>query len=151
VLALSTVHSLPSPVPRRSQKFAKPTFFDVRKKEIEAWNSLCDVRAWMSAAGGSGAWSLTTISTELGAVLTARDKFANGTHAPSSHRAFSRLPFVRNAGGGRFTELREGDRGQEEGGVGDGMDGMDGIAGKGRDVDTDKTGGWLEGDDIEEW
>jgi cell cycle checkpoint protein len=141
------MHFLPSPVPRRSQKFAKPTFFDVRKKEIEALDSLCDVRAWMSATG-SGAWSLTTISTELGAVLTTREKIANGTHAPPSHRAFSRLPFVRNAGGGRVTELKEGDRGQEEGGGGDGMDG---IAGKGRDVDTDKTGGWLEGDDIEEW
>jgi hypothetical protein len=65
-------------------------------------------------------------------------------HTP---HAFSRLPFVRNVRGGRVTELREGDRGQEGGGG----DGMDGIAGKGRDVDTDKTGGWLEGDDIEEW
>jgi len=94
---------------------------------------------------------LTTITTELGAVLTARDKIANGTHAPPSHRAFSRLLFVRNAGGGRVTELREGDREQEEGGGVDEVDGMDGMAGKGRDVDTDKTGGWLESDDIEEW
>jgi hypothetical protein len=100
----------------------------VRKKEIEGWDSLCDVRAWLSA-----------------------DKIANGTHASPSHRAFSRLLFVRNAGGGRVTELREGDREQEEGGGVDEVDGMDGMAGKGRDVDTDKTGGWLESDDIEEW
>jgi cell cycle checkpoint protein len=46
---MGTLHSLPSPVTRRSQKFFKPEWFEVAKREKEALDAVTDVREWMSS------------------------------------------------------------------------------------------------------
>jgi cell cycle checkpoint protein len=44
---MGTLHSLPSPVPRRGQKLFKPEFFDYLTKEKDAWDAVRDVRGWI--------------------------------------------------------------------------------------------------------
>ncbi|KAF7318936.1 hypothetical protein HMN09_00229400 [Mycena chlorophos] len=84
LLALGTLHSLPSPVPRRSQKSFKPQFFDFLAKEKDAWDAVREVRGWIMGVGASdregtdpgrvlGRWSRSEVVTELGGVLKARD------------------------------------------------------------------------------
>ncbi|KAJ6617530.1 Rad17 cell cycle checkpoint protein-domain-containing protein [Mycena sp. CBHHK59/15] len=47
LLTMGTLHSLPSPVVRRSQKVFKPEFFDFLNKEKDAWDAVRDVRGWI--------------------------------------------------------------------------------------------------------
>jgi hypothetical protein len=47
-LALGTLHSLPSPVPRRSQKYFKPEFFSFLQKEKDAWDSVRITKDWIT-------------------------------------------------------------------------------------------------------
>lgn len=49
LLALGTLHSLPSPVPRRSQKYFKPEFFSFLQKEKDAWDSVRTTKDWITA------------------------------------------------------------------------------------------------------
>ncbi|KIK82071.1 hypothetical protein PAXRUDRAFT_832422 [Paxillus rubicundulus Ve08.2h10] len=95
-LTLSTLHSLPTPVLRAGQKVCKPAWFDLRAKEMEAWNALGDVLGWLGRDGGRGGsggvgggeekdkdeevtsislgkWTHTSIATELGGWLRAVD------------------------------------------------------------------------------
>jgi cell cycle checkpoint protein len=86
LLTLGTLHSLPSPVARRSQKFFKPEFFEVLKRERVGMDAVRDARRWLCNVGlGSGVdlgmgdgevggWSQVEIVIELGGVLKARDR-----------------------------------------------------------------------------
>lgn len=47
VLALGTLHALPSPVPRRNQKPFKPAFFESLRREREAEDGVHDVQVWL--------------------------------------------------------------------------------------------------------
>ncbi|KAJ3740153.1 Rad17 cell cycle checkpoint protein-domain-containing protein [Lentinula detonsa] len=121
LLALGTLHSLPTPVPRLNQKVCKPEFFDNLNKEKEAWEGVRDVRSWiidqvcelcfrplacnLSFFQGSdngwniSAWTPTAIATELGGVLRARDVTSSSMPSttqkvPTGHRTFSRLRFA---------------------------------------------------------
>ena len=47
LLTMGTLHSLPSPVTRRSQKIFKPDFFRIREKELEARTGVEVTRRWI--------------------------------------------------------------------------------------------------------
>ncbi|KAJ7170997.1 Rad17 cell cycle checkpoint protein-domain-containing protein [Mycena filopes] len=161
LLTLGTLHSLPSPVPRRSQKMFKPEFFEYLNKEKDAWEAVRDIRGWLVGEGASatdegsddpaplGTWSRAEVVTGLGAVLKARD-LKGGKRAPASHRLFSSLPFA--TAENRARPLGEGDV------AGDGdevevpeEDGGGPAGGWRGDESAEREGGWLEGDDIEEF
>ncbi|KAJ3725037.1 Rad17 cell cycle checkpoint protein-domain-containing protein [Lentinula guzmanii] len=169
LLALGTLHSLPTPVPRLNQKVCKPEFFDNLNKEKEAWEGVRDVRSWIIDQGSDDGWNLsawtpTAIATELGGVLRARDVMSSSMpsatrRVPTSHRAFSRLRFAypksdRKSIGGQ--PLNEGDNGepysdgaimmeeQQEIGMWQNREERE----RDRVVNVADTGGWLESDDI---
>ena len=48
LLTLGTLHSLPSPVPRRSQKVFKPEFFNSFQKEKDARDAVTITREWIA-------------------------------------------------------------------------------------------------------
>ena len=79
LLTLGTLHSLPSPVTRRSQKIYKPAFFDHLQKEKDAWEGVRDVQEWVSTGGDnvvSGAPLIRSNSKHyrrLGSPLPLRD------------------------------------------------------------------------------
>lgn len=54
LLTLGTLHSLPSPVTRRSQKIFKPAFFDCLQREKDAWEGVRDTQAWIAAGQTNG-------------------------------------------------------------------------------------------------
>ncbi|KAI6043951.1 Rad17 cell cycle checkpoint protein-domain-containing protein [Pisolithus marmoratus] len=114
-LALSTLHALPTPVPRLSQKVCKPAWFDIRTKELQAWDAVGDIASWLThvAANSSsgdtshswgkddvtsiGRWTHADIAMELGGWLRAMDQSGSsldGHALPRSHRLFSSLPWV---------------------------------------------------------
>ncbi|TDL27922.1 P-loop containing nucleoside triphosphate hydrolase protein [Rickenella mellea] len=117
LLAMGTLHSLPSPVARRSQKMFKPEFFDALKRSHEADDAIADVREWMQnlfiASDGvtyesisTGGWSKDEVVRELGAILRVRSH-GDTPAPPPSHRDFSALAFASHVGGG--TPLAEDD------------------------------------------
>lgn len=53
LLTLGTIHSLPSPVTRRSQTITKPVFFDCLQREKNAWEGVRDARGWALGDGTS--------------------------------------------------------------------------------------------------
>ncbi|KAJ3999073.1 Rad17 cell cycle checkpoint protein-domain-containing protein [Lentinula boryana] len=169
LLALGTLHSLPTPVPRLNQKVCKPEFFDNLNKEKEAWEGVRDVRSWIVDQGSDNGWNIsawtpTAIATELGGVLRARDVTSSSMpsatrRVPTGHRAFSRLRFAypksdRKSIGGQ--PLNEGDNGepysdgaimmeeQQEIGMWQNREERE----RDRVVNVADTGGWLESDDI---
>ncbi|KAJ4474461.1 Rad17 cell cycle checkpoint protein-domain-containing protein [Lentinula aciculospora] len=167
LLALGTLHSLPTPVPRLSQKVCKPDFFDNLNKEKEAWEGVRDVQSWIINQGSDsgwnvGAWTPRAIATELGGVLRARDATLLlvtplAQRVPPSHRSFSSLKFVypksdRKSIGGQ--SLDEADVGEpysdgsivveEQQEMGMWQDGR----GRERERVAD-AGGWLDGDEID--
>ncbi|KAJ7064870.1 Rad17 cell cycle checkpoint protein-domain-containing protein [Mycena amicta] len=148
LLALGTLHSLPSPVPRRSQKSFKPQFFDFLTKEKEAWDAVRDVRGWIMGDPTQdhrvGTWTRAEVVTELGGVLKARDGMPSN-RAPASHRLFSSLQFVSGSDGAALSQLGEGDRPSVV--EGPGLDDPPG----GWDTEINEGGGWLENDDIEDF
>ncbi|KAJ3772800.1 Rad17 cell cycle checkpoint protein-domain-containing protein [Lentinula raphanica] len=116
LLALGTLHSLPTPVPRLSQRVCKPVFFENLNKEKKGWEGVRDVRSWIIDQNSSGSddsgwnlstWTPTAIATELGGVFRARDVAINQNlglstsrrmpsipSIPSTHQTFSHLKFV---------------------------------------------------------
>ncbi|KAF7325912.1 hypothetical protein MKEN_00442000 [Mycena kentingensis (nom. inval.)] len=170
LLALGTLHSLPSPVPRKNQKPFKPQFFDFLAKEKDAWEAVRDVRGWImggrqeaEADSRVGSWSRFEVVTELGGVLKAldaqglsmsqsRSQSQSRPRAPPTHRLFSRLQWT--ADGGPLSQLGEAD---VPGALNDREGEADAsFSAGGWDVDvgaetSKQGGGWLDGDDIEEW
>ncbi|KAH7917450.1 P-loop containing nucleoside triphosphate hydrolase protein [Leucogyrophana mollusca] len=150
-LALSTLHALPSPVARRSQKVCKPAWFGVRRAEGEACEGVGDVMEWLASEGGGvgglapSGWSHATIATELGGWLRAvASQPQPSSHPPRSHRLFSHLPWTSGVGGGG--EVLEED---EEGAGEDEEDGNVGVRGRGEEREGG-AGWWAEEDDIED-
>lgn len=47
LITLGTLHALPSPVARRSQKIYKPEYFEVLKKERDARDGVGRAREWV--------------------------------------------------------------------------------------------------------
>ena len=47
LVTLGTLHALPTPVPRRSQKPYKPEFFAALQKEREAGDAVRDAHGWL--------------------------------------------------------------------------------------------------------
>lgn len=111
-MALSTLHALPTPVPRLGQKVCKPAWFDVRTKELEAWDAVGDVASRLAHVGinslsgdslgedditPTGRWTHANIAMEMGGWLRAMGQSGSsvgGLALPSSHRLFSTLPWV---------------------------------------------------------
>ncbi|KAG6868583.1 hypothetical protein C0993_000848 [Termitomyces sp. T159_Od127] len=153
LLTLGTIHSLPSPVTRRSQTITKPVFFDCLQKEKNAWEGVRDARGWALGDGTSqtdlrSGWSHSQVAVELGGLLNAREQMTGGSlpRPPSSHRLFSSLKFSSGSHFGLTQSLDEKD--VEIPRMNDG-DGDDSLWLPRRDVEAD--GGWLESDDIEEF
>ncbi|KAG6379990.1 Rad17 cell cycle checkpoint protein-domain-containing protein [Boletus reticuloceps] len=168
-LTLSSLHSLPTPVPRSGQKVCKPTWFDVRTRELEASDAVGDVLSWLGkneAVGrdmdqgalssvSAGKWTHANVATELGGWLGAlnrcngdRSKLQGGHHPqpPRTHRLFSYLPWSLGAVGGDV--LGENEDGEVERGGDDDEDRDARLPGKIGDGEEGK--GWLEDDDIED-
>ncbi|KAJ7713743.1 Rad17 cell cycle checkpoint protein-domain-containing protein [Mycena metata] len=159
LLTLGTLHSLPSPVPRRGQKMFKPEFFDYLTKEKDAWEAVRDVRGWIMGDGAIvgesdaplGTWSRAEVVTGLGAVLKARDLKNASPRAPASHRLFSSLPFANGENRSGMRPLVEGDVASDDVDVPDEGDGAPVGGWPGVDESGARDGGWLEGDEIEEF
>lgn len=165
-LTLSTLHSLPTPVPRKGQKVCKPVWFDVRTRELEASDAVGDVLGWLGkgvAVGGDadegassisvGKWTHNEVATELGGWLRALDRCHGGTkpmgskrqgQPPRTHCLFSHLPWSLEAAGG--DALGENEDGEVEG---DG-DGDEDVRVPGGMRGGEEGKGWLEEDDIED-
>ncbi|KIJ61820.1 hypothetical protein HYDPIDRAFT_158739 [Hydnomerulius pinastri MD-312] len=161
-LTLSTLHALPTPVPRTGQKVCKPAWFDVRAKETEAWDAVGDVLSWLGrrsplgvgaaseedeeGVGSTGRWTHTSIATELGGWLRAveRSPVQSLPQVPRSYRLFSVLPWGSGVVGG--DALGENDDGEVDGEVEEGDVRVLGALKDGEGGD----GWWLEDDDIEE-
>lgn len=47
LVALGTMHSLPTPVPRNKQRNYKPEFFDFLRKQKEAGDSVSETLGWL--------------------------------------------------------------------------------------------------------
>ncbi|EKM77716.1 hypothetical protein AGABI1DRAFT_129999 [Agaricus bisporus var. burnettii JB137-S8] len=171
LLTLGVLHSLPSPVPRRSQKVYKSDYFEYLKKEKEAWDAVSDTRYWMMNHRGLGSeeslsmnasrWSRSEVTLELGAILKLKQQQQQmrkdkESFFPPSHSLFSKLTFTRDDKMGmqvdedgvskeeelqQFIALNDG---EANGGLAKGPGNGDG--------DGDDVGGnWLENDDIEEF
>lgn len=153
LLALGTMHALPTPVARRGQKFFKPEFFDYLKQEQAAGDATRDTLHWLqnvSAAPSTGAWRAggwtnTEICTEIGGVFKAREQ--DRAPIPREHRLFSELVFSKSNTIGM--QLAEGDDG---GGSFDDIDDRTQETSSAViDRDGPVDGGWLVGDDIEDF
>ncbi|THH14857.1 hypothetical protein EW146_g5546 [Bondarzewia mesenterica] len=153
---LSTLHALPSPVPRRKQKFWKPEFFESLKKENEAGEAVERVRVWLNEDSHTSLgdrWSRISIATELGAVLKALDCATLSSpqlptfsvRPPREHTLFSEMVFTKGA----VVTLAE------EGEQDDLSLVADGIVGRGVGEAVDERvhagGGELDEDGIEDW
>ncbi|KAJ7248242.1 Rad17 cell cycle checkpoint protein-domain-containing protein [Mycena haematopus] len=153
LLTMGTLHSLPTPVPRRGQKLFKPEFFDYLAKEKDAWDAVRDVRGWIvedatlneNEEWRLGGWSRAEVATGLGGVLKARDIKQTPPQAPMSHRLFSSLTL--GSGENRLHQLDEGDLPSDNVDIPE-DDG--GRAGWAEISGVQEGGGWLESDDIED-
>ncbi|KAL5483394.1 RAD17 [Sanghuangporus weigelae] len=102
LLALGTLHSLPSPVTRRGQKIYKAEFFDFLKKTRDAEDAVSDVSCWLQESG-SVRWSRDEIATEMGSVLkmqtrgSASGNLKDAIDPPASHSLFSAMTFSKPA------------------------------------------------------
>jgi cell cycle checkpoint protein len=102
MLALGTLHSLPSPVHRTGQLICKPEFFGALRREQAAGDALERTSSWLSNVRSlhdplgisdaqvvqTGLWSRAAVATELGSIL-----HTMGRHAPHGHGTFSELVF----------------------------------------------------------
>ncbi|RDB30728.1 Cell cycle checkpoint protein RAD17 [Hypsizygus marmoreus] len=151
LLTLGTLHSLPSPVARRSQKIYKPAFFDFLQKEKNAWDSVRDTRGWVIGEGTGreksfGTWSQTRVAMELGGILKARDATGSSESLPppTSHRLFSNLGFT-------FASLGVGEPLGENEMSAQVEEGENEYTVRQTGASHDSGGGWLESDDIEDF
>ncbi|KAH9989612.1 Rad17 cell cycle checkpoint protein-domain-containing protein [Russula vinacea] len=136
ILALGTLHSLPSPVLRTGQLIRKPEFFGALQRERGARDALERTSSWLS---NTGLWSRVTIATELGCVLRMM-----GPHTPHGHGAFSELVFGQDSVGAEV--INEGDC---EGGD---VSHEEGERSQSHTIHEQAVGcGYLEDDDIEDW
>jgi cell cycle checkpoint protein len=145
---MGTLHALPSPVVRKSQKICKPDFFENLNAEKDAWAGVMDVRRWLIETSINdgwrvGGWSRNDVAQEVGGVLKARDAAsASAQRAPPSHRGFSTMRFVLgHCGAGAQLGETEGDE----------HDAFSDEVFVEEEDNAAKKGGWLDGDDIEDF
>ncbi|KAL0563836.1 RFC checkpoint protein Rad17 [Marasmius crinis-equi] len=166
LLALGTLHSLPAPVERRSQRVFKPEFFDFLQKEKDAWEGVKDVRSWLirqattkkesedsdaSLGWDMSRWSPSLIATELGAALKLRDS-QRSTRPPVSHRRFSVLQFVKpEMSTSSAEQLGESEAGMEDEALAAAAEREEGGLWNEEGDSRQNSGGWLDSDDIEEF
>lgn len=154
LLALGTMHSLPSPVPRKGQRNYKPEFFDFLRKQREAEAGVSETLHWLRQRETcGGGWTARDVALELPAVLKALDaRQASASRQaragpPPSHRAFSSMRFVWGSGSAAQVADEELDasllpvEGDDESGTPEDVP---------EDVKESTLGGWLEDDDIED-
>ncbi|OCH87008.1 P-loop containing nucleoside triphosphate hydrolase protein [Obba rivulosa] len=145
LLALSTLHSLPSPVVRRAQKPYKPAFFDALRRSRAAEGAVGDVLEWVlhSEEGRAGGWTREDVALRLGGVLKARAR--SGMYVPPVHKLFSWLEWSKGVGNlSQLAEDGDGDTPDPELLEHSGWD-------NGREKEVEVRGGWLEDDDIEDF
>lgn len=108
LLALNTLHYLPSPVPRLSQKLYKPAFFDNLKEMREAEDGVADTEGWLNGfveieaeldpeqdINTGRRWKRSEIVLEFGGVLKAFEKQESPPFLPPrTHGKFSSMTFV---------------------------------------------------------
>ncbi|KAK2467922.1 hypothetical protein APHAL10511_000217 [Amanita phalloides] len=151
LLTLGTLHSLPSPVPRKNQKILKPQFFEYLEKEKEAWGAVHDVHNWLmhrtssqdESAWRTCGWTVSEIVLELGGVL----KATSPDHLPKSHQNFSRMMFQVESTASQCQQLDEDEVNFLEK---ENDDDARFVENKGDNANM-VNGGWLEDDDIEEF
>ncbi|KAI0689660.1 Rad17 cell cycle checkpoint protein-domain-containing protein [Cytidiella melzeri] len=146
LVTLGTLHSLPSPVPRRGQRPYKPEFFDNLKFTREGVDGLRDVQDWLRRRESPGAsWTQREIAVEMGGLLKASDVSGSKVFKPPpTHQRFSRLVFTR--GMTNVTDILD------DKDVVPNTTGEDEIDCEESRVDPEKApGGWLESDDIEDF
>lgn len=157
LLTLGTLHSLPSPVPRRSQKVFKPEFFNSLQREKDARDAVTITREWIAredlkvnaAAKRVGGWSRTDVILELGGILKAREAVGGrspSSQAPPAHQLFSKMTFVRGGDNMRLSQLDEADTGAAAQVIDEGYDEDECSRTK-----EEKDGGWLVEDDIQDF
>ncbi|KAF9531359.1 Rad17 cell cycle checkpoint protein-domain-containing protein [Crepidotus variabilis] len=161
LLALGTLHSLPSPVQRRSQKYYKPQFFSSLQKERDGLEGVRRTKDWLAESARTmddsgwraGGWSQSDIILELGAVLKAHDAQSSGPSTmkpPPMHRMFSKMEFVHGGATTRLQPLDEND--MPEPSQGQGEEGEFEGPTPQRKLEPDQhMGGWLESDDIQDF
>ncbi|KAH9475883.1 Cell cycle checkpoint protein RAD17 [Psilocybe cubensis] len=161
LLTLGTLHSLPSPVPRRSQKYYKPEFFGFLQKEKDAWDSVCATRDWLiddllsrdGSGWRAGGWTKNDVVLEVGGVLKAQDAIQNSKYArppPPVHKLFSQMTFTRTGNTVRASQLDERDDFQADQQLGLDRD-LDMVSPSSIYKMAEEKGGWLESDDIDEF
>ncbi|KAF9554804.1 checkpoint protein Rad24 [Agrocybe pediades] len=152
LVTLGTLHSLPSPVPRRSQKQYKPEFFAFLQKEKDAWEGVRATRDWLVENEVSqerpgwrpGGWTKNEVILELGGVLKTREATRDPkTKPPALHKSFSRMEFSRAQSSVRSQQLDEKDV-ETNGDVDCDLDML-------APSNKEEKGSWLESDDIEEF
>ncbi|PIL27277.1 hypothetical protein GSI_10424 [Ganoderma sinense ZZ0214-1] len=140
VVALGTLHALPTPVPRRSQKSFKPAFFEMLKQQHEAEDGVRDVQLWLQRLGSLpvSSWGARDVSLGISSLWRA------GVYSepiPPTHRNFSQLEFALVADG--FAEIAQ-----------EGETAPDLPPPQREDrplAEETITGSYLSDDDIEEW
>ncbi|PAV17598.1 P-loop containing nucleoside triphosphate hydrolase [Pyrrhoderma noxium] len=146
LLTLSTLHYLPSPVPRKGQKFFKPDFFDIINRTHDAGYGVDDVLSWLKGEGYTH-WSRSEIAMEMGTVLRLKSQKGvteNGVFIPRSHSAFSTLTFMHNQNSrSKLIEDNVIDEQMSEPLISS-------RAYRGSFVEQAETESWLSNDDIEE-
>lgn len=168
ISTLSTLHALPSPVPRKNQKMHKPEFFEnLRQTRTVDEEGVESVRGWLAMSSGTGSasgarwnsgtggegeggdstiqpaslWSRHSIVLELPGVLKALSNRHSHPHRlpPTNHALFSSLPWSRHASSSMAVTLEEGD--DEAGGAMDEMEREMPESGPAVEVDDDGDGG----------
>lgn len=180
LLTLGTLHSLPSPVPRRGQKMYKPAFFDALKTQRVAEDAVADTRGWLAEYGseyeyghedevGSGStrnrnYTQNEVVQEMGAVLRALSRRVSKSNLlqptlrppPSTHLAFSCLNFSRLGGHGAEVLDDNGIVGDESYILDNGRGGVEEYGRKRKQAEAESkeemaVGSWLDNDDIEDF
>ncbi|KAF8811186.1 P-loop containing nucleoside triphosphate hydrolase protein [Phlegmacium glaucopus] len=162
LITLGTLHSLPSPVIRRSQKTCKPEFFTFLQKEKDSWDAVRVIKDWIVESELAkdmtgwrvGGWSKIDVVLELGGILKAKDAVQSPASSsfkpPPVHKLFSEMKFIRGGSSVNAQQLDEADiveNGQH----------FDEDESLGIDThpmmtkDQQQQGGWLDTDDIEEF
>ncbi|RDX46443.1 Rad17-domain-containing protein [Lentinus brumalis] len=150
LVALGTLHALPTPVPRRNQKPYKPAFFENLRRQNEAEDGVRDVQMWLQQLGSMpvASWNPRDVALGVGTLLRAGESSGRfATQAPYTHRAFSRLEFGQDSGA--TAELAD-----EDGAVPDVPDVEREVRSRAATTQVDEeqiTGKYLSDDDIEEW
>ncbi|KAF8531511.1 Rad17 cell cycle checkpoint protein-domain-containing protein [Gautieria morchelliformis] len=156
ILTLGVLHSLPSPVTRRSQKMFKPEFFDVLKRTRESEGCLTDTEEWLNhamvnTADSGRRWAKDEVVLELGGVLKALNTCGAGA-PPRNHSKFTELSFVHPtklpSNSQRMEQLGESEEATGEATAAD----ITGSTHAWNSLTEDKDeGGWLESDDIRDF